>query len=159
MALAHNILIRGLNSIYRQAPYVKPEEQKDFVGYAQNFVNVLSVHHASEEESFFPDVEKMSGEAGVMEKNVEQHHEFHDGLHELQDYLGKVADGVKTYDGQYLVKVIDGFGPSLSQHLAEEIQCLLELKRYGPDKMKGLAKALEAEGQSNLVGPSFVEQG
>lgn len=152
MALAHNILVRGLNSIYRQAPYVKPGEQKDFVGYAQNFVNVLTVHHDCEEESFFIAVERMSGEVGVMEKNAQQHHEFHAGLEELQGYLNSVADGVETYDGNRIVKIIDGFGTLLAQHLAEEVQCLVELKRFGPDKMRGLADALKAEGQANLVG-------
>ena len=34
MALAHNGIIRGLNSIYLQAPHVKPEDKPDFVGYA-----------------------------------------------------------------------------------------------------------------------------
>jgi hypothetical protein len=34
MALFHNILLRGLNTIYLQAPFVKDVDKKDFVGYA-----------------------------------------------------------------------------------------------------------------------------
>ncbi|ETS84598.1 hypothetical protein PFICI_02623 [Pestalotiopsis fici W106-1] len=150
MTLAHNILIRGLNSIYRQAPFIKTLEQQDFVGYAKNFVNVLKVHHEGEEESFFAEVEKMTGEAGIMEKNVEEHHEFHGGLEELQGYLTRIADGAEAYNGKHIVEIIDKFGPGLSEHLSQEIQTLLELRRFGPDKMKGLATALAADGQANL---------
>lgn len=115
MALAHNVLIRGLNSIYCQAPHVKPHDQMDFVGYAKNFVNVLTVHHDCEEEDFFVDCEKMSGEAGVMSTNVEQHAAFHDGLHALQDYIIAVSEGSERYDGNRIVELIDAFGETLTK--------------------------------------------
>ncbi|KAI4595288.1 hypothetical protein KJ359_006962 [Pestalotiopsis sp. 9143b] len=150
MTLAHNLLIRGLNSIHCQAPHVKPAEQLAFVGYAQNFVNVLKVHHACEEETFFAEVERMAGEPGIMEKNVEEHHAFHGGLDALDGYLAGVARGAEAYDGGRIVDIIDDFGPALSEHLREEIQTLLELKRFGPERMKGLADALIAEGKANL---------
>lgn len=34
MVLVHNVIIRGLNSIYKQAPHVKPEDYADFIAYA-----------------------------------------------------------------------------------------------------------------------------
>lgn len=151
MALAHNILIRGLNSIYRQAPYVKPEDERSFLGYAKNFVNVLKVHHDGEETSFFPACDKMAGEAGVMEKNAQQHAEFHDGLVALQQYIIAALEGKEKYDGDRIVMLIDGFGKPLSEHLAEEIQTILDLKRFGPERMKDLLKSLTADGQANLV--------
>ncbi|KAI1843556.1 hypothetical protein JX265_007340 [Neoarthrinium moseri] len=150
MALAHNVLIRGLNSIYHQAPYVNPEDVQDFLGYAKNFVNVLTVHHDSEEDSFFPECERMAGQAGIMQNNVDQHQGFHDGLIRLQEYLTRALAGEEPYDGHRIVQLIDDFGNVLAQHLAEEVQCLLDLQRFGPEKMKGLAAALQAEGQSNI---------
>jgi hypothetical protein len=33
MALVHNVIIRALNSIYLQAPHVRPEDVKDFLAY------------------------------------------------------------------------------------------------------------------------------
>jgi hypothetical protein len=33
MALVHNSIIRGLNSIYLQAPHVGPKDYKDFIAY------------------------------------------------------------------------------------------------------------------------------
>jgi hypothetical protein len=34
MAVYHNMLLRGLNSIYIQAPHVAPKDFKDFIGYS-----------------------------------------------------------------------------------------------------------------------------
>jgi hypothetical protein len=34
MALAHNVIIRGLNSIYKQGPNIHPKDHRDFIGYA-----------------------------------------------------------------------------------------------------------------------------
>jgi hypothetical protein len=153
MALAHNILIRGLNSIYRQAPHVKAEDEHSFLSYAKNFVNVLKVHHDGEETSFFPSCDKMAGEAGVMEVNAQQHAEFHDGLVSLQRYITAALEGNEKFDGGHIVVLIDVFGKPLSQHLAEEIQTILDLKRFGPERMKDLCTALAADGQANLASP------
>ncbi|KAH8646133.1 hypothetical protein BX600DRAFT_477184 [Xylariales sp. PMI_506] len=150
MAMAHNILIRGLNSIYVQAPHVKPADQADFLGYARNFVNVLTVHHDGEEESFFPWCARTTGEPDVMDVNVGQHKEFHGGLDLLQEYLTATAAGQEPYDGARIVALIDAFGPALTRHLAEEIQCILDLRRFGVEKMKGIAKALAEDGQANM---------
>jgi hypothetical protein len=34
MVLVHNVIIRGLNSIYKQALHVKSEDYADFIAYA-----------------------------------------------------------------------------------------------------------------------------
>lgn len=41
MALAHNVIIRGLNSIYRQGPNVLPKDHEDFIGYATCWWEIL----------------------------------------------------------------------------------------------------------------------
>lgn len=66
-------------------------------------------------------------------------------------YVKKVLDGGEPYDGRRVVKLIDAFGSTLVGHLTEEIQTLLDLKRYGAEKMKGLPKALFDDGQANFV--------
>jgi len=40
MVIVHNIIIRGLNSIYVQAPHVKPGDYADFIGYCLCFSGV-----------------------------------------------------------------------------------------------------------------------
>ncbi len=62
MALGHNVFIRGMNSIYRQAPYIKPEDHMDFINYAKCWAEVLDAHHTMEETSLFPQIEARTGE-------------------------------------------------------------------------------------------------
>jgi hypothetical protein len=73
MALGHNVIIRGLNSIYRQAPCIEPEEHVDFIAYAKCWHEVLDAHHKMEEDTLFPEIEAKTGEIGIMEASVEQH--------------------------------------------------------------------------------------
>lgn len=151
MALAHNIIIRGLNSVYVQAPYVKAADQHVFLLYARNLFGMLAIHHDSEEETIFPAVEEMAGERGIMATNVAQHHAFHGGIEALLAYTKTVLDGEQPYNGRRIVELIDAFGAVLIEHLTDEIQTLLDLRRFGTEKMKGLHKALADEGQANLV--------
>lgn len=73
MALVHNALIRGYNSIHLQAANVQPRDYKDFVEYAYAWYEVISAHHRGEEEIFFPSIDKALGTKGLMDVNVAQH--------------------------------------------------------------------------------------
>jgi hemerythrin-like domain-containing protein len=73
MALGHNVIIRGLNSIYKQAPYIGPQDAEDFVAYAKCWHEVLDAHHSMEETTLFPEIEKKTGKKGIMDVNVQQH--------------------------------------------------------------------------------------
>jgi hypothetical protein len=53
MALVHNMIIRGLNSIYLQAPNIKLEKDvKDFLTYMYSWSLLVHMHHDNEEGSF-----------------------------------------------------------------------------------------------------------
>ncbi|KAB5542425.1 hemerythrin HHE cation binding domain-containing protein [Coniochaeta sp. 2T2.1] len=143
MACVHNMVIRGLNSIYLQAQHVADKDVKPFLGYASCFYDLLSVHHKGEEEDLFPQIEKMAGKTGIMDQNVEQHRMFHDGLEEYNAYIRLCLNSPDNYDGGKLVRIIDSFGPALAQHLAAEITTILELAKYGK-KMDELEKLFAA---------------
>jgi hypothetical protein len=66
------MFLRMLNAIHCQAPYVKPEDHHDFLGYTTCLFLAIKYHHEGEEQMFFPAVEKLSGESGIMEKNVSE---------------------------------------------------------------------------------------
>jgi hypothetical protein len=54
MCILHNGLLRGLNSIYLQAPHItKPSDQRDFIEYALLRATVLESHHEGEEINLF----------------------------------------------------------------------------------------------------------
>jgi hypothetical protein len=145
MALVHNIMIRGLNAIYLQAPHMRPSNAKPFCRFAVRWNTVLNLHHAGEEEDLFPDIEEMAGEKGIMDTNVEQHHAFHEGLAEFHAYVTACAVGKETYNGAKLVRLIDGFGPTLVEHLGDEIPSIENLRKYGVEKMKDLTGKFEEE--------------
>ena len=76
MTLSHNSFIRGFNSIYQQAPRIKPVDYKDFIGYCLAWHTCIEVHHHYEETLFFPAIEEAVGEKGIMDGEVEQHGQF-----------------------------------------------------------------------------------
>ena len=76
MVIVHNIIIRGLNSIYIQAPHVKPGDYADFIGYCLCLSAVLHSHHHGEESIIFPGIEEGSGVKGIMDVNLVQHGSF-----------------------------------------------------------------------------------
>lgn len=76
MALVHNVIIRGYNSIYLQAPHVKRADVVDFLHYCLAWYIVVVCHHDSEEHVLFPDIEKATGVKGIMDVDVQEHGKF-----------------------------------------------------------------------------------
>jgi hypothetical protein len=154
MALGHNVLIRGLNSIYLQAPHISSEDAPDFICYAKCWHEVLHGHHEMEETVLFPAIEAKTGEKGIMDGNVEQHRissslqfntvfekrkyelmnfqdAFTPGLEAYKAYLDKCSADPSSFSGEELNGLIDAFAPKLFQHLRDEIPSLLSLSRFG----------------------------
>jgi hemerythrin-like domain-containing protein len=73
MALVHNVMIRAYNSIYLQAPKLKPGDVPDFLHYCQAWHETVKGHHESEEGVLFPEIEKATGVKGIMDGDVEEH--------------------------------------------------------------------------------------
>jgi hemerythrin-like domain-containing protein len=135
MAFIHNIFIRNINAIVLQFENLsKPQDISDFLVFCQAWHESVHLHHHGEEEFFFPAIEAYSGEKGIMEINVKQHHEFHDGLKKFGEYVyGTTAE---TYDVQTFKEILDSFTPALMQHFTDEIHTLLSLEKYGGEKLK-----------------------
>jgi hypothetical protein len=151
MALAHNLFLRGLNSIYLQAPHIAKADEPAFVQWALLWCKSIHTHHATEESFLFPAIAEMSGQPDVMEVNIEQHHAFVPGIEALKNYLDGCAAKTIQYDGDKVVELIDAFGHILREHLAAEIDTLLGLQRFGDVKMKDLQKAIDKDAQQSMV--------
>lgn len=76
MCVVHNAMVRGLNSIVIQGPNIQPADYTDFIGYSLCWHAVVHEHHTSEEDQFFPDIEKAVGEKGLLDSNVEEHRKY-----------------------------------------------------------------------------------
>lgn len=77
MALLHNAILRGFNSIYLQAPHVKVEDYAAFVGYSLTWHRFVKSHHNDEEAELFPEVDDILKEEGIW-KETHQEHGIHD---------------------------------------------------------------------------------
>lgn len=150
MTLVHNAIIRGLNSIYLQAPHIQPADEKGFCRYISSWCQFIAVHHSGEEQHFFPFVEEKTGIKGIMDANIGQHKTFHDGIEELEAYVGAVLADKEKYDGSRVVGAIDRFGAVLAQHLTDEITTILDLRPYG-DKLVELPELFDREGGRAMV--------
>ena len=140
---------RGLNSIYLQARQIKPADEKAFCNYAANWYKLLHIHHTGEEATLFPEIEHITGEKGLMDANVEQHHAFHDGLEAFIAYINDCIAGKQKYDGEHVIQMIDGFGKTLVQHLTDEIPTLQDLRKHS-DKLQNISQLMQAEAETNM---------
>jgi hemerythrin-like domain-containing protein len=149
MALAHNLLLRVLNSIYLQCTTpTLPTDIQDLLIYAQSWLDAIHHHHSCEETFFFPEIEAYTGEKGIMEKNVSQHEAFHPGLEEFKKYVYETK--IEDYDGRKLRTIIDGFGNILMTHLNDEIETLMELERFGGERLAEAWAQLEIKVQKSV---------
>ncbi|RYO96762.1 hypothetical protein DL763_003038 [Monosporascus cannonballus] len=146
MALAHNVMIRSLNAIYLQAPHIQPGEQPAFLRFAEVWHKSVEHHHKTEEDIFFPIVEEMSGQKGIMEVNAQQHNAFQSGLEAFIAYLRQCLAREAQFDGKYLVRILDGFAQVMCERLADEITTFVDFRNRG-EKLKGYHARLVAEAQ------------
>lgn len=144
MALAHNGILRGLNSIYLQAPHIPQEDLtsiRDFLTYCQCWGESMHHHHDAEEKEFFPDIESISGKKGIMERNIEQHRAFTPGFDVFQEYVRTCPPA--SYDGGKIRSLIEAFAEPLSQHLHDEIETLQGLDAYESGRIRQAYQRLE----------------
>lgn len=73
MALVHNVIIRGYNSIYQQAPRIHQHDVRDFIGYCLAWNDMVLNHHHSEETILFPLLEQGAGVPGLMDTDKDEH--------------------------------------------------------------------------------------
>jgi hypothetical protein len=144
MALAHNGMIRGLNSIYLQAPNIPSNDvmaKRDFLIYCQCWCESMHHHHDAEEAVFFPAIEQISGVKGLMAQNVEQHRAFTPGFEKFHEYAKTCK--AEVFDGGKLSSLVEDFAEPLTRHLADEIETLKKLDIYDSAKVQQAYKRLE----------------
>lgn len=137
MALAHNGMIRGLNSIFLQATHIPHEDLKivrDFLTYCQCWCESMQHHHDAEEKDFFPSIEAISGVQGIMERNIEQHRAFTPGFELFYEYSRTCLP--KDYDGSKIKSLIEDFAEPLTRHLHDEIDTLRALDTYDSGRVR-----------------------
>jgi hemerythrin superfamily protein len=132
MTYVHNVIIRGLNAIVQQAPYVKAYNKKDVEDlffYVSSWVKMVEHHHWTEESFIFPEIEKFSGKPGSMDDPKYQHKLFHGGLERLLAYTQVTNPQNYRWDEPGGMKeIVDSFSKDLMDHLYAEVDIFLAMK-------------------------------
>jgi Hemerythrin HHE cation binding domain len=153
MCHVHNLIIRGMNSIYLQSPYVKtPSDIADLFFYTKTLIACINAHHDGEEKYLFPGLIAYTGNSNIMSVNQVQHAAFHAGLKQLDEYCTLTPPA--EYSDSTFGTTITSFATPLYQHLSEEISTILALKDIPNKDLKVLWA--KAEKHINDVG-SFDE--
>jgi hemerythrin-like domain-containing protein len=135
MSFAHNIMFRTLNAITLQyAQVTQPTDISDFLTYCQCFHEMVHEHHHLEETELFTAIEAYSGQKGIMDTNIAQHHAFDEGLKRFGEYVYGVK--AQDWDKETFKGILESFTPALTKHLRDEIPTLLALDKYGGEKLK-----------------------
>ncbi|KAG6009139.1 hypothetical protein E4U21_003208 [Claviceps maximensis] len=137
MALLHNALIRGFNSIYVQAPLVQTDDVDDFIGYALTWHKFLVSHHDDEEEKLFPDMEgvlkddliwgDMKAEHGLRSSHFSE--TFLPGLQAFSAHL-KTHNSTTGLSPTTLLAIMDSFREPLEHHLHHEVDVMSALAAH-----------------------------
>ncbi|KAF9477708.1 hypothetical protein BDN70DRAFT_837458 [Pholiota conissans] len=141
MSLAHNLIIRGVNSLYKNALLVKPEDIGAYSGYALSCLQFVHSHHHGEEAVVFPRFQTKLD----MGHNIEQHGAFQVPMHEFEEYMTQVNSGLAEYDGERTRKAIKAFGDPMVEHLRDEITTITpeKLSVFTNEELIATAKAHE----------------
>ncbi|KAH0597591.1 hypothetical protein MHUMG1_04970 [Metarhizium humberi] len=155
MALLHNAIVRGYNSIYLQAPHVRGDDVPDFAAYALTWHKFLVSHHDDEEAKLFPDMAGILRDDGIWGNMTQEHgthypretpmfscctqgtyhadadfiaESFLPGLAAFQALLN--TTDATAYDAGALRGVMDSFAADLSAHLHNEVAVMAAMAAH-----------------------------
>ncbi|KAI8626414.1 hypothetical protein F5Y19DRAFT_222730 [Xylariaceae sp. FL1651] len=129
MALLHNSIFRGYNSIYQQAPHVKDVDKHDFIGYSLTWHKFVKSHHDDEEVSLFTKVEEVLDDKTIWEETHKEHQAFLGGLAEFEKYL-KSLKSTKDFSGTELRRIMTTFQEPFETHFHSEIATIANLANH-----------------------------
>ena len=73
----------------------------------------IEQHHRTEEDCFFPVIERTTGEKNIMRENSEQHDAFQPGMEEYRYFVEGCLAGQQEYYGKGLVRILDDLESTL----------------------------------------------
>lgn len=128
MAHVHNLILRGLNSIYQQAPHVRDtKDAQDLFIFCRAWIMTVKHHHGTEEAQLFPGLAALTGDATICQTEMEQYKLLHENLAKFEKYVTETKP--EAYRWEDLKAVMDALTSILQPHLNNEIQTMLALER------------------------------
>ncbi|KID98134.1 hemerythrin HHE cation binding domain-containing protein, partial [Metarhizium majus ARSEF 297] len=161
MALLHNAIVRGYNSIYLQAPHVRGGDVPDFAAYALTWHKFLVSHHDDEEAKLFPDMVGILRDDGIWGNMTQEHESFLPGLAAFQALLN--TTDATAYDAGALRGVMDSFAADLSAHLHNEVAVMAAMAAHenapARESLRGALAGdmLKAWGKKTVTKAGYVD--
>lgn len=143
MALVHNAMIRGSNSIYQQAPYIDDELSSDFVQYSLTWASFVTSHHHDEEDNLFDKVSDLLRDKTVWAETHKEHEAFIDGVVQFEAHLKGLSKSTEL-SADALLRITDSFRAPLDRHLHSEVQTIAALAAHPRAPVKGSGAAAAA---------------
>lgn len=143
MALVHNSMIRGFNSIYQQAPYIDDELSSDFVQYSLTWASFVTSHHHDEEDNLFDKVSDLLHDKTVWAETHKEHEAFIDGVVQFEAYLKGLSKSTEL-SADALLRIMDSFRAPLDSHLHSEVQTIAALAAHPRAPVEGSDAAAAA---------------
>ncbi|KAL1297869.1 hypothetical protein AAFC00_006392 [Neodothiora populina] len=156
MALIHNAILRGFNSVYLQAPHVKPGDYSDFIGYSLAWYKLVKSHHDDEEAELFPKVEGVLNEKGIWEETMLEHESFLEGLAAFNIYLTSLA-APSAFSGSEVIRIMDTFREPFTNHFHSEIHTIANFSNLSsatsssPEMREAAALTFKTWGKKTLT--------
>ena len=127
MASTHNTIFRALNAICHQALEVSSgtQDAADFLAYCGVVFEFMHHHHVMEERHYFPDIERVTGIAGLMDGNIKQHAQLDELVYKLSKYAETTPK--EKYNGHDLLVLVEELARPYEEHMNSEIQTILDL--------------------------------
>ncbi|CAI4218552.1 unnamed protein product [Parascedosporium putredinis] len=139
MALLHNCIIRGFNSIWLQAPHIKEADKADFIGYSLTWFKFVKSHHDDEEDNLFNKVADILGDEGVWSQTHEEHESFLGGLGEFNTYLTSLKSP-SDFSGEELRRIMASFHEPFENHFHSEISTIADMAGHPKAPQAGSPK-------------------
>lgn len=73
MALLHNSILRGYNSIYTHFSYIGDGDEEDFIGYCLTWAKFVRWHHDDESVNLFAKIEELLQDKTIFKNNDDEH--------------------------------------------------------------------------------------
>lgn len=156
MALLHNAILRGYNSIYLQAPHVKPDDYADFIGYCLTWFKFVKSHHDDEEANLFPKVVEVLGKEDkeVWAKTHEEHEAMLPGLAKFNTYLTSLA-APSDFSSTTLLSIMKEFEEPFDTHFHSEISVIAGLSAAGDFPQAG--PVFKAWGKNSVSSAGYTD--
>ncbi|KAL8408696.1 hypothetical protein RB594_007230 [Gaeumannomyces avenae] len=155
MAMLHNAIHRGYNSIYHQAVHVRDADKADFIGYCLTWHKFVVSHHDDEENVLFSQMEELLGDKEIWGKTHQEHEAFLPGLAEFHKYLSTLASPA-DFSGADLLKIMTGFQEPFEEHFRSEISTIADLAAHPNAPKSGTPEADKAAATFSAWGKKTV---